>query len=110
MKPETQWFAVRTIYKFGKKKNGRNIYEERIVTFSGINLDEIWHKAEIEANEYSLHLRYNGKLKYITTMAYLQDGDKLIDGYEVWSCQYESNYPIRKFIKQKYDVFEYNPD
>ena len=103
-----RWYAIRTIYKFGRKGK-LNIYEERIVVFSGKDWDEAWDKAFKESKEYS-----NGAFgkKYIShpiQSGYEQDGDKLIDGYEVWSELSESKLRIGDFYKQKYTRFEYKP-
>jgi len=31
---QSLWFGIRAIYHFGQKKNGTNIFEERIAVFS----------------------------------------------------------------------------
>lgn len=105
--PTVNWFGVRTIFLFGKKKDGTNIFEERIVVFSANTEDEVFAKAEREAEQYaSFH-----KMEWHPwQIAYYQDGDSLIDGYEIWSELYESSEDIKSFVKCRYEKYEYHPD
>jgi hypothetical protein len=103
----TTWFGVRTIYRFGKKKDGTNIFEERIVVFSGATEDEVFAKAEREAENYA---RSNKLEWHPWQIAYYQDGDPLIDGYEVWSDMFESPEDLQSFVKSRYEKYEYHPD
>ena len=43
-------------------------------------------------------------------MAYIQDGDALIDGYEVWSELYESRQSLADFYEARYTACDYTPD
>ena len=43
-------------------------------------------------------------------MAYEQDGDALIDGYEVWSELFESAESLEEFHQSRYGKYEYHPD
>jgi len=38
--PSTLWFGIRAIYLFGQKRDGKNIFEERIVLFSAGTAEE----------------------------------------------------------------------
>ena len=49
--PTLKWFGVRTIYLFGTKQDGTNVFEERVVTFSATTEDEVLAKAEREARD-----------------------------------------------------------
>jgi hypothetical protein len=41
---------------------------------------------------------------------YRQDGEKLIDGYEVWSQLFEAKISLAEFFKVRYENFRYVPD
>jgi len=41
-----RWFAVRSVFKFGEKKDGTNIFEERVVLFRAENEKEAFARAE----------------------------------------------------------------
>ncbi len=101
------WFGVRAVYLFGKKKDGTNIFEERIVVFSGSTADEALGKAEQEADAYA---RQHQMLRHSTLEAYEQDGDPLIDGYEVWSELFESPEDLQSFVASKYERYDYHRD
>jgi hypothetical protein len=103
----TRWFGIRAIYHFGRKKDGTNIFEERIVVFSAANAEEVFTKAEREADEYA---RVTNMQRHPYLEAYEQDGDDLIDGYEVWSQCFESSEDLESFVKSRYDKYEYHPD
>lgn len=101
------WWSIRTIYLFNTKKDGTNIFEERVCAFSGITDDEVFAKAAIEAEEYS---QFHKMPWHHRQEGYLQDGDSLIDGYEVWSQLFEYDGDIDAFVKTRYEVFTYNPE
>lgn len=101
------WFGVRAIYLFGKKKDGTNVFEERVVVFSGHTADEALCKAQQEADVYA---KLNQMLRYPTLEAYEQDGDSLIDGYEVWSQLFESTEDLESFVASRYKRYEYHPE
>ena len=105
--PTTLWFGIRAIYLFGRKKDGTNIFEERVVVFSASTVEEAFGRAEIEADAYASTLNMQ---RHPYLEAYEQDGDALIDGYEVWSQCYQSPEDLESFVKARYDNFEYHPD
>ncbi|MFH1024492.1 MAG: hypothetical protein V1809_14015 [Planctomycetota bacterium] len=106
-KRQKQWYGVRSIFLFGQKKDGTNVFEERVVVFSGVTVERAFAKAQKEAEGYAKAL--NMKM-HPCMEAYTQDGDALIDGYEVWSVLYESRETLRSFFKNRYDKYEYHPD
>jgi hypothetical protein len=83
-----EWFAVRSIFRFGEKSDGKTIYEERIVGFSGANAHVALAKAEAESELYA---KESGFQLVGDLMAYEQDGEPLIDGYELFSQLFESD-------------------
>ena len=105
--PTNRWFGVRAIYLFGKKKDGTNIFEERIVAISASTIEEALAKAKREADEYAAALKME---RHPWLEGYEQDGDALIDGYEVWSNLYESSEDLRSFVESRYGKYEYHPD
>lgn len=106
-KTRNQWYGIRSIFLFGRKKDGTNVFEERIVVFSGITVERAFAKAKKEAENYAkvLNMKMHPYME-----AYTQDGDALIDGYEVWSVLYESRETLSSFFKTKYRKYEYHPD
>ena len=102
-----QWWGIRSVFLFGRKKDGTNVFEERVVVFSATTLERAFAKAKTEAENYAKVLKMK---RHPYMMAYEQDGDALIDGYEVWSVLYESRESLRSFFKAKYAKYEYHPD
>lgn len=101
------WYGIRTIYRFGKKGDGTNLFEERICVFSGRSKDEAFGKSTREAEEYAKALSLEW---HPVQLAYEQDGDPLLDGYEVWSEVFEHDGDLASFVKSRYDAYEYHPD
>lgn len=101
------WFGVRSLFHFGVKPDGTNIFEERIVCIDAPTLDAAHDKAHLEAQAYATD---NGITWHPETVAYEQDGDPLIDGYEVWSELFESRESLESFWHHRYRRFEYHPD
>ena len=106
-KTEKNWYGIRILFLFGRKKDGTNVFEERVVVFSGTTVAQAFAKAQKEAVNYAkvLNLKMHPCLE-----AYLQDGDSFIDGYEVWSVLYESREKLNTFAKTRYDRYKYHPD
>ena len=106
-KIRNQWYGIRSVFLFDQKKDGTNVFEERVVVFSGTTVERAFAKAKKEAENYAKVL----KMKMYPYMeAYTQDGDALIDGYEVWSVLYESRETLSSFFKTRYQKYEYHPD
>ena len=101
------WYAVRTIYHFGTKSDGINIFEERMVAFEAASFEDALQKADEEAAEYG---RANAFTAHEDQMAYRQDGDALIDGYEIWSQLFEARLSLVEFYADRYARFDYHPE
>ncbi len=104
---ETRWYGVRSLCLFGQKQDGKNVFEERILVFSGLGPEEALSKALAELNEYTTFHKLVGHPEVV---AYEQDGDALIDGYEVWSELYETVEDLDTFWNSRYERCKYNPD
>ena len=101
------WYAVRTVYHFGTKSDGTNIFEERMVAFQAASFDEAHEKADAEAAEYE---QAHGFTAHAGQLSYEQDGDDLIDGYEIWSQLFEARLSLNEFYAERYERFEYHPE
>ena len=51
------WYTIRTVYCWGQKSDGKNVFEERVVAFSGTSYEEALNKANQEATAYSTESR-----------------------------------------------------
>jgi hypothetical protein len=101
------WFGVRSIYLFGEKPDGSNVFEERIVCFEADSTDAALDKAEVESLQYAAS---QGLHVFPDRAAYEQDGDALIDGYEVWSELFESRESLAQFYANRYARYEHHPE
>jgi len=101
------WFAIRSVYLFGQKTDGTNVFEERIVCFEAESADKAHEKARAESLQYA---EVNNLEVHPTRDAYEQDGDALIDGYEVWSELHESRESLQEFFANRYGRYEYHPE
>lgn len=99
------WYAVRNLYHFGTKENGRNIFEERIVCIEANDFEEANRKASEESAAYAKENNFEAHSEQVT---YKQDGEPLIDGYELWSVLYESDKSLEMFYKDFYERYEYD--
>jgi len=100
------WFAIRSVYLFGKKLGGINVFEERVVCFAAETADVAHAKAEQEAEEYA---RDNEFVLHPEQSGYRQDGKPLIDGYEVWSELFEARLTLQEFYENRYSRYLYEP-
>jgi hypothetical protein len=105
--PSVKWFGIRSVYLFGQKKDGTNIFEERVVVFSATTEEEAFAKAEEEAEQYA---GANDMARHPVQVAFEQEGSPLIEGYEVWSELYESSEDLQTFVKSRYENYEFHPD
>ena len=101
------WYAIRSLYQFGTKSDGANIFEERIVCVEANDFDEAHRKGEKESKEYA---EAGGYLAHPDQMAYEQDGKNLIDGYELWSELFESSKELDAFWQERYEQYLYHPE
>ena len=99
------WYAARSVYLFGTKSDGKNIFEERIVCIEANSFSCAHGKAEIESDVYS---KENGFIAHPEQYIYQQDGEKLLDGYELWSELFESNLELKAFYEKRYTRYLYN--
>lgn len=102
--PNIMWFGIRSVFFQGTRADGINTFEERICVFSGASWDEAFAKAEKEADGYAEVL---GLICHSEQEAYRQDGDALIDGYEVWSQLFDFKGDLEEFYQLRYARFEY---
>lgn len=103
----TNWYGVRSVYLFGQKNDGTNVFEERVVVFSGKSAEEALLKAQDEADQYAKDCDIE---KADILESYQQDGDPLKEGVEVWSTLLETDLDMKEFIAQRYDCYAYKPD
>ena len=101
------WCAVRSVYLFGQKSDGTNIFEERVVCFLADSIDEAFAKAAREAERYAAA---NGFEVHADQDLYVQDGEALIDGYEVWSVMLEGRESLTEFYAKRYQKLDYHPE
>lgn len=101
------WYAIRTVYLFGTKGDGTNVFEERVVCFDAQTWAEAHARAETEAEEYA---RENGFRAHPEQYGYLQDGVALVDQYELWSELFQANTCLESFYEARYKNFLYTPD
>ena len=100
------WFAIRSVYLFGIKPGDVNVFEERVVCFEAETSDVAHAKAEVEAEEYA---RDNKIVLHPEQSGYKQDGNPLIDKYEVWSELFEARLTLNEFYENRYSKYLYEP-
>ncbi len=101
------WYAIRTVYAFGTKDDGTNVFEERIVVFEAIDWNQAYTKAGEESDVYAAE----GELEaHPDRVGYEQEGKPLVDGYELWSQLFESRLGLAEFYERRYSAHDYQPD
>jgi hypothetical protein len=103
------WFGIRTVLHFGRKKDGTNLFEERVCVFSGVDSDEAFEKAEKEADKYCADLDF-GSVWYPEQEAYTLFWEVITEGYEVFSQVFEFDGDLDTFYEERYKRYEYTPD
>jgi|GEM_PF-1733311 len=101
------WYAIRTVYQFAIKPDGKNVFEERIVCFEASDWAEAHVKAGEEADHYA---KIHDFAVHPQQEGYEQDGDALIDGYEIWSQLFESKQSLNQFYESRYNKYKYFPE
>ena len=101
------WFAIRSVYHFGTKTDGTNVFEERVAVFEAASWAEAHNKAEVESEAYA---KANNFVVHPEQSGYQQDGSALIDGYEVWSELFESSDTLEQFYANRCGAYLYTPD
>lgn len=104
---EVSWYAIRTIYHFDAKADGTNVFEERVVCFEASDWPEAHAKARAESAAYC---EAGGFVAHPVTVGYEQDGEKLIDGYEIWSQLFEAKISLQDFFTERYAKYEHHPE
>ena len=106
------WYGIRTIYHFGKKKDGRNLFEERVTIFSGKTSDEAFAKAHAEAETYAkqLKLDWHPVQESYLLDDFLDGPAPKIEGYDVWSQVFEFDGDLRSFMQARYERYFYHPN
>jgi len=101
------WYAIRTVYHFGVKSDGTNVFEERVVCFNAESWGEAHLRAELESEHYE---KQNNVVAHPEQSGYEQDGENLVDEYEVWSELFESTSELSEFYAQRYGRYEYHAE
>jgi hypothetical protein len=101
------WYAIRTVYHFGTKSDGTNVFEERVVVFEAQSWSEAHSRAGVESEQYA---KRNNVIAHPEQSGYEQDGAPLIDEYEVWSELFEARTSLEEFYAKRYGQFEYTPE
>jgi hypothetical protein len=101
------WYSIRSVYHFGTKADGTNIFEERIVSFEAGDWGEAHAKGERESVEYAESHKFEC---HPEQMGYKQDDEKQLDGYEIWSELFESRLSLTDFFDERYGKYRYTPD
>lgn len=101
------WYAVRTVYHFGIKSDGTNVFEERVVSFEATGWPEAYAKAENESEAYA---KENSFVAHPEHSGYEEDGETLLDGYELWSELFEARQTLAEFYAERYTKYEYHPE
>ena len=101
------WYAVRTIYHFGAKSNGKNLFEERVVCFEASDWPEPIQKQKKNPPLTPQKITSSPSPEH---SGYEQDGKALIDRYELWSELFESTKTLEEFYANRYGKYEYHPE
>lgn len=100
------WYAIRTVYHFGVKDDGKNVFEERVVCFNAADWAEAHEKADQECTTYAEQHNF---IAHPEQSGYQLD-EALIDGYELWSELFESEHELEEFYAERYGKYEYHVD
>jgi len=101
------WYGVRNVYHFGVNSQGKNIFEERIVSIEASNFEKAHLKGKAESKLYSTDNKFES---HDEQLVYEQDGGELIDGYEIWSELFEADLSLEAFYLERYGKYEYQPE
>jgi hypothetical protein len=101
------WYAIRTVYLFGQKPDGTNVFEERIVAFDAASWDEANAKGDAESTAYA---DANGFEAHPEQAGYELEAGTPVDGGEVWSELYEARLSLADFHRRRYAEYAFVPD
>jgi hypothetical protein len=104
------WYAIRTVYCWGQKSDGKNVFDERVVAFSGTLYEEVLNKAKEEATAYSSERRDIRYEIHPDQSGYELDEANWVDGLEVWSEMFESDESLQEFYENRYRKYDYHPE
>ena len=96
-------YAIRSLYTIAIAPDGKYVYEERVVHFSGKTEAEAVAKAELESIERSDRLEID---VFGERLSCRIGRLSLDDGVELWSDEMESHLEVDDFYQQKYSKFE----
>jgi hypothetical protein len=94
----------------GQKSDGKNVFEERVVAFSGTSYEEALNKAKQEAAAYSSERRDIRYEIHPDQSGYELDEANWVDGLEVWSEMFESDESLQEFYENRYRKYDYHPE
>lgn len=100
------WYAIRNVYHFGTKEDGKNIFEERVVCFSAESEEAAHELAKTESEEYVESTNF---VSHDEQVGYKLDPGSLIQGHEVWSELFESYDSLDVFYQKRYLDYLYIP-
>lgn len=104
------WYAVRSVYLWGQKSDGTNVFEERVVALSAPSESEALVKARAEAEAYRVQRRDVSYERHPQFVLYRLDGGATSDGAEVWSEMFESYESLQQFYASRYERYEYHAE
>lgn len=101
------WYAIRNVYHFGTKNDGKNIFEERVVCFTAESVTAAHELAKVESADYAAS---NNFISHGEQVGYELDPENLMHGHEVWSELFESYDSLDTFYQNRYLNYIYTPD
>ncbi|WP_157572575.1 hypothetical protein [Nevskia soli] len=104
------WYAGRSVYLWGQKSDGTNVFEERVVAFAAQSESDAEIKARAEAEAYCHSRRDVTYERHPELILYLLDDVALADGAEVWSEMFEARESLVQFYATRYLRYEYHPE
>jgi hypothetical protein len=101
------WFAVRNIYYYGRRNDGMNVYEERVVAFKAASAEEAH---EFGTSEAMIYKRAGGYLACPEQLVFRLDEGTLVHGHEVWSELLQTEQEPAEFYESRYENYRYVPE
>lgn len=100
--PESNWYAVRCVFRFGQPEDA-SVYEERITLWRAASFDEALAKAEAEAQSYAVTLDEPPASVTDLVQAY-HLFDEPGDGAEIFSLMRVSDLEPNAYIDRFFDT------
>jgi len=101
------WYSIRSVYHFGVKSDGKNVFEERAVCFFAETDKDAHALAKIESEQYAEAHEFS---VHDEQVSYRLDSAHLPQGHEVWSELYETNESLSVFYENRYGKYRYFPE